>query len=63
MKVVKVEEPSWWEENITNSKIVTRIREGSTLLKVVTIAAVVIVIMTIFLICLIRYLKNKTDNK
>ena len=63
VEVIEVEEPSWWEENITNSTIVTRIREGSLLLKIVLIGAVVIILMTITLCCLIRYMKKKVDQK
>lgn len=56
------EGPGWWEENITNSSIVTRIREGSVLLKVVLIAAVIILIMTVALIVLIKVLKKRAEK-
>ena len=57
-------EIGWWEENVTNSALVTRIRKGSIALKIVLIVTAVLLVLLIVLICVVWRLKKRAeDNK
>ena len=55
-------EISWWEENVTNSALVTRIRKGSIALKVVLIVTAVLLLLLIVLICVVWRLKKRAEG-
>ena len=58
----EVVEIGWWEENVTNSALVTRIRKGSIALKIVLIVTAVLLVLLIVLICVVWQLKKRTDG-
>ena len=53
---------SWWEENVSNSQLVVRIREGSTALKVVLVVTAVLLVLLMILIIVVWRLKKRASR-
>ena len=56
-----VVELSWWEENVTNSEVIMRIRSGGVVLQVVIIGSIILTILLIILACVVWRLKKRAD--
>ena len=56
-----VVELSWWEENVSNSEVIMRIRSGSVVLQVVIIVSGLLTILLIILACVVWRLKKRAD--
>ena len=56
-----VVELSWWEENVTNSEVIIRIRSGGVVLQVVIIGSIILTILLIILACVVWRLKKRAD--
>ena len=52
---------SWWEENVTNSEVIMRIRSGGVVLQVVIIGSIILTILLIILACVVWRLKKRAD--
>ena len=56
-----VVELSWWEENVSNSEVIMRIRSGSVVLQVVIIVSGLLTILLIILAYVVWRLKKRAD--